>query len=220
MGKLFSYKLTRDTGFAPCPFGGFISLGTCKPKIRQYKNIDDWIAGFTSIELDKKYRDNIRMIFLMKIERKVTFDEYWNSKEFSIKKPNKNSVNIIERVGDNYYKPVVKNPLSHRDYKQIPNLHHDSSNQKKDISGIYVLISKEFYYFGQSPILIPYNIHPDVPKYQAGHGVETKDIIRRQAFLDYMKSNYKIGIYDRPHSWEKMFSDNDTWRLDENYIES
>lgn len=220
MGRLFSYKIASDSGFAPCPFGGFISLATCKPKIRQYKNIGDWIAGFTSIQLDKKYRNNIQMIYLMKIEKKVSFKDYWNDNEYSIKKPNNNSDTCIKKIGDNYYKPIMLNHASYLDYEIMPNLHHNSSNKEKDTSGIYVLISKEFYYFGKSPISIPQSIHPDVPKAQSAHGSETKDENRKQSFLDFIKGNYKIGIYNQPHRWEKMFGNDDSWRSDENYIKS
>ena len=33
--RLFSYKMTSDTGFAPNPFGRRVTLATCKPMIRQ-----------------------------------------------------------------------------------------------------------------------------------------------------------------------------------------
>ena len=46
--RLFSYKMTHDSGFAPNPFGYTSTLATCKPQIRLHKSVDDWIAGFTS----------------------------------------------------------------------------------------------------------------------------------------------------------------------------
>ncbi|MGE3595803.1 MAG: hypothetical protein AB7N70_09645 [Dehalococcoidia bacterium] len=42
-----SYKMTHDTGFAPNPFWGCLTLATCKPGIRQTRGPGDWIAGFT-----------------------------------------------------------------------------------------------------------------------------------------------------------------------------
>jgi Nucleotide modification associated domain 2 len=49
--RLFSYKMTNDSGFAPNPFWGRLTLATCKPEIRKAKRVGDWIAGFTSREL-------------------------------------------------------------------------------------------------------------------------------------------------------------------------
>ena len=50
--RLFSYKLTNDSGFAPNPFFGTLSLACCKPEIRENRTIGDYIAGFTSNTLD------------------------------------------------------------------------------------------------------------------------------------------------------------------------
>ena len=57
--RLFSYKLTNDSGFAPNPFGRVMTLATCKPKIRQSKIPGDWIAGFTSGHLNGDYIQKI-----------------------------------------------------------------------------------------------------------------------------------------------------------------
>jgi hypothetical protein len=50
--RLFAYKMTHDTGFAPNPFHGACTLATCKPQIRLHKRVGDWIAGFTSKRLN------------------------------------------------------------------------------------------------------------------------------------------------------------------------
>ena len=42
--RLFSYKMTSDTGFAPNPFGRRLTLATCKPMIRQSTHEGDWVA--------------------------------------------------------------------------------------------------------------------------------------------------------------------------------
>ena len=33
--RLFAYKMTHDTGFAPNPFWGWMTLATCKSQIRR-----------------------------------------------------------------------------------------------------------------------------------------------------------------------------------------
>jgi hypothetical protein len=51
--SLVSYKMTHDSGFAPNPFHGYLTLATCKPGIRRSgsRRVGDWIAGFTSAAL-------------------------------------------------------------------------------------------------------------------------------------------------------------------------
>jgi hypothetical protein len=40
--------MTNDSGFAPNPFWGILTLPTRKASMRRSKKIGDWIAGFTS----------------------------------------------------------------------------------------------------------------------------------------------------------------------------
>lgn len=221
--RIFTYKLKEDSGFAPNPFGGILTLVTGKPYIRKHKKVGDWIGGFTSNNLNKKMNkepyDFQRLIYLMEITDKITFEDYWNDKRFESRKPKNIDSHIIsDKIGDNIYKPLKKHPHSFDDFEQIENLYHTTEKIKEfDLKGIYVLISKNFYYFGDSPIDIPYEIAPKIPTGQAAHGFNgfKNNNAKKDAFLSWMKSNFKTGIYDRPHKW---FKNDETYKLDINYI--
>jgi len=92
-GKVFTYKLTHDTGFAPNPFGGICTLATCKPCMRKNRREGDWIAGFTSKQLYNNLQRNCpdvpRLVYLMLIEDKVKFEKYWNNRKYDYKKTKK-----------------------------------------------------------------------------------------------------------------------------------
>lgn len=96
----FRYKIEHDYGFAPNPFHGTLSLATCKGPIRQNKNlkVGDWIVGFGSKSMDNEGY----LIYAMKVERIITFDEYWESEEFQCKKPVINGT-LVQMYGDNVY---------------------------------------------------------------------------------------------------------------------
>lgn len=79
MAKGYSYVVARDYGFAPNPFWGVLTLATCKPKIRKSANVGDYVIGHSAAS------DGNKLIFIMKVGRVITFDEYWNSDEFEIK---------------------------------------------------------------------------------------------------------------------------------------
>lgn len=71
-----------DSGFAPNPFNGFMSLATCKPRLRKVANAGDWVAGFSGKTL-KVYENREsktlgfgKLIFTMKVTEKVTFEQY------------------------------------------------------------------------------------------------------------------------------------------------
>lgn len=46
MTRLFRYILAHDAGLAPCIEGGWLSLATCKPKVRAGARRGDWVVGF------------------------------------------------------------------------------------------------------------------------------------------------------------------------------
>ena len=101
---LYSYIMTTDSGFAPNPFHGFMTLATCKAQIREKKNVGDYVAGFTSNELCSDRKGKERLIFIMKITERVTFDQYYNSKKFQCKKPKASTA--VTKAGDNIYRPA------------------------------------------------------------------------------------------------------------------
>jgi hypothetical protein len=74
---LFSYKLTHDTGFAPNPFFGILTLATCKPCIRKSKEEGDWIAGFTSQQLCGDLAGEEKLVYLMEVNEKIPFSRYF-----------------------------------------------------------------------------------------------------------------------------------------------
>lgn len=71
MAKGYSYVVARDFGFAPNPFNGFLTLATCKPKIRKWAQVGDFVIGNANKQLNNK------LIYMMKVTKKITFDDYW-----------------------------------------------------------------------------------------------------------------------------------------------
>lgn len=69
--RLFAYKLTHDTGFAPNPFWGMLTLATCKSAMRLSKEEGDWIAGFTSRTLCGDAVGAEKLLYLMKVSSKI-----------------------------------------------------------------------------------------------------------------------------------------------------
>lgn len=195
--KLFSYKMTDDTGFAPNPFHGFLTLACCKADIRRAKHKGDWIAGFTSMELNGDKVGKEKLVYLMKVTDKVPFEKYWLGKKFRVKR--NSSISIIKSRGDNIYKPDQNEKLG---FEQIKNNRHKIRNKIDDLSGKYVLISDQFYYFGKEAINIPENIRPNIPKSQAKDGWGTYDQSLIKNFIKYvriMRKRYRKNLL--PHDW-------------------
>lgn len=71
------YKTTHDSGFAPNPFFGMLTLATCKPGIRRSAQIGEWIAGFTSGQLCGDAVGRERLVCLMRVDQKITLAAYF-----------------------------------------------------------------------------------------------------------------------------------------------
>ena len=201
--RLFSYKLTNDSGFAPNPFGPTLTLATCKPEIRRCKLVGDWIAGFTSKKLASHEVGSERLIYLMRVAEKLPMRDYFSDSRFQDKIPDTSARGPMTKAGDNIYRPLRPDA---DDFEQLPNPNHSDMHYRRDISGRYVLIADEFYYFGDSALDLPLECRPEVPPGQSGHGKETPPEQAR-CFVDYIRSRFHPGRHGDPHCWPKVSDD-------------
>ena len=146
--------MKHDNRFAPNPLFGVLTLATCKPAMRRNTKIGNWIAGWTSKQLKDSPTEvgKEKLIYLAKVTQKLSFAEYWE--KYEQKRPVKTEdTKVIQRYGDNIYKP---NPTNPKEFIQIENNFHGKDKMDKDLRGEYVLICEEFYYFSRlSPLDIP-----------------------------------------------------------------
>lgn len=159
---LYCYIMTHDTGFAPNPEHGVLTLATCKPTIRRCAKEGTWISGWAGVKVyttedKKKYiaGNAQKLIYLAKITHRISIADYWNQYKEKQPKIIKGNYNM----GDNIYER-----LSNGTWKRHDNGGgHDDKNQKHDLSGENVLICDEFYYFGVENALPIYvkKIDPD-----------------------------------------------------------
>lgn len=149
--------MTHDSGFAPNPYHGRLTLATCKPGIRLTKKVGEWVAGFASNELVSKaqsHKLNIPaggLIYLMKISEVLPLGDYFNDPRFQSKKPAYHPDSTLDRIqddGDNIYSHD-----DHHDWTWHQNRNHPSHHQQDDTKGRNVLISEEFYYLGRNCII-------------------------------------------------------------------
>jgi hypothetical protein len=137
--NLFSYIVKNDGGFAPNPFHRFCTLACCKPKIRQFANVDDIIVGLTPKGLGHK------LVYAMRVTEKLSFKDYWSAPRFEEKKPAEQS-----KQGDNIYRPISNG------FSQLPFV-HGPKEKERDLGGQFVLASNEndFVYFGKEAVALP-----------------------------------------------------------------
>ncbi len=184
--KLSSYVVAQDYGFAPNPFGGVLTLATCKPDIRKSAAVGNWIMGTGSV----KGAGKRRLIYAAQISQVLSIETYGSSSEFAHKIPSFNSDRWSIR-GDNIY--FKENGIWH----QRKNPFHCRNDMVHDLSGKNVVICENFWYFGARAPQIP-ELFISVIK----SGPKHKDNVLNQAvqgFLEWVGS-LSCGISGEPSS--------------------
>lgn len=205
--KLYSYLMTHDSGFAPNPFFGCLTLATCMTDIRRTKKVENWVAGFAGKTLVRKCLElgiiipHQGLIYLMEIGEIITLDAYFHDPRFQQKKAIPlGTNNIIQEHGDNIYHVDSKGK-----YVQLENDNHDEGELIKDTKGKNVLIAKQFYYFGRNcpvPEASWASININVPDRYIGYGCESNELAL-DAMIGFLQKNTKHdGVQGIPCIWE------------------
>lgn len=195
---LFAYVVARDYGFAPNPFGGFCTLATCKPDIRRFAQVDDWVVGTGSAARHRKGH----LVYAMKVAEVMTFDTYWADPRFQHKKPNLRASKKLA-FGDNIYHRV------HGGWSQLDSHHSwpdgtpNDRNIRNDTKANRVLVSTEYAYWGGSGPQIPKNL-----RNYHGHDICIGRGYKRHfpvgmeaAFVAWFSALHAQGCLGRPIEW-------------------
>ncbi len=145
--KLYRYTLTFDSGFAPNPYGGYCTLATCKPRVREHAQVGDWVAGFGSATRGRSGQ----LVYAMRVAETMTFEEYWGDPRFAAKKPIRSS-RYEETCGDNVYRRAPDGSWLQEA------CFHCSDHMGNDLRVDRVLVATEFVYYGDASIDLPFEI--------------------------------------------------------------
>jgi len=182
--KCFRYILAHDSGRAPCVDQNLITLATCKPLIRRGARVGDWIAAFMP-----RPHERGELVYAGRVADVLEWMEYTNR--------------YPERID------AVYNVLADGGIERLDPGYHDNSNaQRKDLSGpILVLDPDCSWYFGGSPILLPWDLK-HLAAAGRGHrvsGVSTGDIKRLEKWL---RDGSEPGVHNLPRTPDIRFSAN------------
>ena len=152
MSCIYSYVVRYDSGFAPNPFYGYCTLATCKPKIRQFASVGDWVIG-TGSKMNKQ--ENL-LVYAMCVTEICDFDTYWLSDRFFDKRPVSNG-SRKQRSGDNIYhhSDIDGEWIQEDSYHSHPDTKTRQKHIERDTKVNRVLISDNYYYYGGEGPEIP-----------------------------------------------------------------
>ena len=196
----FIYVVARDFGFAPNPFGGICTLATCKPRIRQHAQIGDWILGVGS----KRRKQENKLVYLMQLNNKITYNQYWTTQEYCHKKPVTNG-SLKQMYGDNiyYFDEKTDQWFQADSHHSLEGGGVNEINLKTDTSSNFVLISYSVSYFGRDAIEIPEEFRGEI--YWSGRNYRrVRDLDRLERFIRWVEKNYEKGYHSDPLFFENF----------------
>ncbi len=198
--RLWSYKISRDYGFAPNPFFGACTVACCKPDVRRGAAIGDLIVGCGSSKLNLVGH----VIFAMRVSEKLTFQEYWDDERFRRKRPIF-TAGKAHAYGDNiYHKHEADDWIQEDSHHSLDGGALNSLNADRDLGADAVLIGLDFVYWGNSAPEIPQwlrsydgdDLYPNVRNLR-NHYSEAFKV----AALDWFEHEPR-GRLGRPISWK------------------
>lgn len=131
MAKIFRYVLRTDAGTAPNFEGNLGSLCICKPKIRLAAGEGDYVVAFLSTRFGFGSR---KLSWIGKIEKKIKLGDY--------------QLSFPDRADAIYLRTCWSASGEEELQHSGVNLHGEAENQRRDKSGKYALVMREFWYWG------------------------------------------------------------------------
>ncbi|HEX8578254.1 MAG TPA: hypothetical protein VF655_01505 [Allosphingosinicella sp.] len=154
--KTRTYRMDHDLGFAPNPFFGWCTLACCKPNVRKAAKKGDIIVGMAgkSGGLKKIYP---RLIFWMRVDDAMPFDDYWRDLRFVPKRPQIPGPRR-RAVGDRTY----RHEEGHEGWLFERSMHYRPTADQVDVGHVSadtqvdrMLIGKDFTYWGSVGPKVP-----------------------------------------------------------------
>lgn len=193
------YIVKRDFGFAPNPFGNMCTLATCKAGIRNAANIGDWVIGM----MPKRRFEESKLVYAMKVNGKMTFDEYWTNPGFQYKKPVMNG-SLVQNYGDNIYHTVNGEWCQADSHHSLEYGVCNYANLNRDTRSHFVLSSTHFFYFGREAVPIPVKYTESI----CWNGRNFKWVPNQadlEDFVLWLERNYSPGLHADPLLFGKKF---------------
>ncbi|MHB8579900.1 MAG: Nmad2 family putative nucleotide modification protein [Ignavibacteriaceae bacterium] len=174
--SIYSYVLRYDDGVAPNPYYGYCTLAVCKPVIRRKAQVGDWIIGTGSKENVNLEDDIPRIIYAMRVQEVLPLTAYYDDPRFEKKKPRPFTTLW---TGDNFYRNWDKNIIQMESVHSNADSSENLENKEHDLSGINVLISENFKYWGRKAIKLPDEFQNFVKKGQAHKKITDETLISK-----------------------------------------
>lgn len=192
--RLLTYVVARDYGFAPNPFFGWCTLATCKPIIRRVARVGDWIVGTGS----KRRRRAGHLVYAMRVEEMLTFDQYWTDPRFILKRPNLHG-STKQAFGDNIYFRNAGGWHQENSHHSMEDGSPNLANVETDTCPDQVLVGSQFVYWGGNGPIIPLELQEIVCPGRNHKKISDSGMVDQ--FVGWVRADAGEGYEGEPLEW-------------------
>jgi hypothetical protein len=194
---IYSYVVEHDLGFAPNPFHGLCSLACCKPQIRKSVKEGDYIIGTGAT----RPKLTGHLAFWLRVEKIITFDNYWIDPQFRRKKPMMSGTTFL-RYGDNIYHRDASGTFQQEDsFHSLEDGTVSLGDLRRDTGATdRVLLAHEFAFWGRSGIKLLDDLACFIKK-GPGHKCDFSEE-QIQRFFSWLGTHPERGYLDEPAHWQ------------------
>jgi hypothetical protein len=196
---IYAYRLTNDTGFAPCIDNNTLTLACCKGgQIRKEKNVQTGLRYHIGKHRKNNPDDEIyllgvyknRLLYYAEVTDVLEMTDYYSKKQKAA------FGRRLDHIFDTENGTLKRNRF-------MPDIHPESKTDlqwRRDINGVYVIVSNRFTYFGTKAPEIPPHVLEFLPK-----GVGNKKITGPSDGFDavshYINAVVSFdGVIGNPHN--------------------
>jgi len=133
--KIHMYTIVSDSGFAPHVKDGLLSLACCAGPTREHTDVGTHVMGVSAASM-KGVKKHLP-IYFMKVTKRITFEDYFENGKYEGRVDN-----MYKKSEDGYERTTSKSTKIDNRYLKV---HENGEDPDKSE---YVLLSDDFYYFG------------------------------------------------------------------------
>lgn len=194
--ECFSYVVVDDCNYAPNVTGEVLTLATCKPVIRRTAQEGDLVIGLTPRPLGNE------IAYAMVVDEVIPLENYFEDPRFKDKIPDFTADDPLLWMGDNHYERQADEIVMHTSAHHVAGRSPEELEAKRiaDLSGVNVLIARQFAYFGADSVPLPERL--DFLRIRRGHRCSGEEgILAVEKYAPELLD--KSGVFGFPRTLQK-----------------
>jgi hypothetical protein len=176
MSRVWRYVLRTDNGMVPCSEDGMLTLTCCKPIIRRYAKVGEWVVAFEPTALGGK------VAYAGQVSAVLPLGDY--EKRY---RGRRDAVYRAEVLADGQTAFI----------SLLPEYHSEEGSRARDCNGVNGLVFDPFWYWGRNAVEAPGEI-ADLAYHYVGQSTKNSSPTKIALLDEWLRSTGRPGVHGTP----------------------